>query len=156
MDILFLDIDGVLNRRGTKERCGHYVGVDRELAKRLTDWLKETDVKIVLSSTWRKHPDMWDHLHVNGIYWIDKTPYIGEARGVEINAWLMANMGKWKRYAVLDDDRGVLPTICSDMFVQTDEDIGVQDEHIEMLTALFSADAVTITGQSTIRKAFPS
>lgn len=144
MRVLFLDIDGVLNRRGTKERCGHYVGVDRVLSDRLLKWLNTTDVKIVLSSTWRTvrvqtfMPDAWQHLNDAGIHWVDVTPdthdYSG--RGVEINAWLTANP-QCQAFAILDD----IPVFLPDQMprcVITDPDVGVTDDNIAQLAKLFT------------------
>lgn len=146
MKVLFLDIDGVLNRRGTKERCNAYLGVDRELATKLTDWLSTTDIEIVLSSTWRKHADMWPHLNEAGIHWIDKTPDLGgyHSRGLEIEAWL-AGQGEQsdgelrpiEAYAILDDIPVFLPHQMP-RFVKTDEYIGLTDDNIEQLRAMFA------------------
>ena len=144
MRVLFLDIDGVLNRRGTKERCNGYLGVDRELSRRFLTWLRGTDVKVVLSSTWRNHPEMWGHLREAGIEWIGVTPdlvrrhvsgvYEATVRGDEIKRWLDDN--QITSYAILDD--------CSDMlehqkpyFVQTDENFGIEDKHIARLNQIF-------------------
>lgn len=141
MRVLFLDIDGVLNNPNTKERCGHYRGVDRALAKRLTDWLKTTDVQIVLSSTWRKAtafmPDAWPHLNEAGIHWIDVTPDLGgyHSRELEIEAWLAKN--PVDSYAILDDIPVFLPHQMP-RFVNTDEMVGLTEANIEQLKALFN------------------
>lgn len=135
MKVLFLDIDGVLNRRGTRERCGGFIGVDRELSNRLLKWLRESDVKIVLSSTWRRHPEMHPHLMRAGIEWIDTTPYLGVARGHEIQHWLDQNEGKVTHYAILDDDSDMLD-FQMHRFVQTQNHVGLQDEHIEKLKTI--------------------
>lgn len=137
-DILFLDIDGVLNRRGTKERCNYngysYLGVDRVLAERLTDWLKENPhVQVVLSSTWRKHQEMWNHLRAAGIRWVDVTPVLNGSRGEEIALW--CKNFRPDRFAILDDDSDMLEDQLPH-FVQTDTDEGLQDSHIAQLTAL--------------------
>lgn len=138
MNVLFLDIDGVLNRNGTKERCCGFMGVDRELSKRFLAWLKDTDVNIVLSSTWRRHPEMWEHLHESGIDWTGMTPVLGtNVRGDEIQHWLDKNEGSWTSYAILDDDSDMLDHQ-RERFVRTHTALGLQDEHIEKLSALFS------------------
>jgi hypothetical protein len=130
MKVLFLDVDGVLNHNKTRERCLNYLGVDKALAKRLTDWLEGKDVKIVLSSTWRRFPEMHEHLKENGICWIGVTPFFpNRERGDEIMAWLDEN--ETTAFAVLDD--------CSDMsavincFVLTNPDTGLTDENLKQV-----------------------
>jgi hypothetical protein len=141
VQILFLDIDGVLNRDSTKERCfvyeggpHRYMGVDRELAKLLTSWLDTTKIKTVLSSTWRQHRQMWDHLHEAGIHWIDTTPVLGN-RGIEIEAWLSEHPGV--QYAILDDSNAFMahqrPRI-----VQTNVHEGLTLKHINQLDKLMN------------------
>src|SRR5262249_2978676 len=134
--------DGVLNRRGTKERCGYFLGVDRELSERLLKFLRQTDIKIVLSSTWRTDPHMHPHLHEAGIHWIDVTPDSGGilSRGEEIECWFGEHEGEWDRYAIIDDC--TMPDHMAsdhqlDRFVKTETDIGLTAEHIEQLAQLF-------------------
>lgn len=137
MKVIFLDIDGVLNREGTEERCGPFIGVDRELSNKLLTWLHTTDVKIVLSSTWRNHPDMHDHLHEAGIEWVDRTPRIpGADRGEEIKFWLSENPIVTD-YAILDDTSDMLSEQ-KPFFVWTDADAGIQDRDIEKLNNILN------------------
>lgn len=137
MKILFLDIDGVLNRHDTEERCGRYLGVDRRLSDKFLAWLRTTDVDVVLSSTWRKHLDMFNHLNEAGIHWIGSTPHIPSAeRGLEIRTWLHEHP-EVTEFAILDDMADMLPEQLPN-FVQTDTDIGIEDKHIEKLNAIFN------------------
>lgn len=140
MKVLFLDIDGVLNRRGTKERCGPWKGVDRQLAKRFTDWIDTTDYNIVLSSTWRTDPTMYDHLHEAGIYWIAQTPEQTRqdklSRGDEIAEWLKNN--PVDEYIILDD-MDVLPSQ-QHRHVQTKEDWGLTEKELNELRSLSKAE----------------
>lgn len=135
MKVLFLDIDGVLNNNETTERCNNFTGVDRKLAKRFTDWLNTTDVKIVLSSTWRLHPEMWFALNEAGISWIDVTPGPHRYRGDDIKQWLDAHP-EVTAYAILDDSTDMLPSQF-DRCVFTDGSHGLQDWDIEKLRILF-------------------
>ena len=62
MKVIFLDIDGVLNRSGTKERLHtptgqRHVGIDRELAAVFRGLVLKTGAKVVISSSWRKFYD---------------------------------------------------------------------------------------------------
>lgn len=144
MKVLFLDIDGVLNRDGTKERCNGYIGVDRFLCNKFLKWLRTTDVKIVLSSTWRLHSDMWQHLEDAGIKWIDITPdmarrqlsgiYAAPGRGTEIQTWL-DNHPEVTQWAILDDMNEFHPEQLG-AFVQTQD--GIEDHHIEQLKEIFA------------------
>lgn len=138
MKVLFLDIDGVLNHEKTRERCLFYTGVDKVLAKRLTDWLEGKDVKIVLSSTWRRFPEMHDHLKENGIEWIDVTPHFpNQERGDEIDHWLFCNPAAME-FAVLDDSSDMTAVITN--FVQTNPDVGLTDENLKQVGKLLGYD----------------
>lgn len=59
MNVIFLDIDGVLNSYGTtpetesKSRCGNYIGIDKDKVKRLAKIIKETDAILILTSSWK-------------------------------------------------------------------------------------------------------
>jgi len=108
MNILFLDIDGVLNCKTTSERHDGFIGIDPVLLERLHDICIQTDVKIVLSSTWRLLDK--DYLkNVIGIDFIDVTPDLrGVARGYEINSWLSTHHDV-NAFAILDDDTDMLP-----------------------------------------------
>ena len=57
--VLFLDIDGVVNNRKTRERQGDtkFIGIKPELADRVRRIIAETGCKVVLSSSWRLFPD---------------------------------------------------------------------------------------------------
>ena len=132
MKVLFLDIDGVLNNDSTLERCGHFLGVERAISDKLVRWLDEhKDVSVVLSSTWRLHPWMHEHLHEAGIKWVDVTPDIGP-RPVEILHWLQQHPDV-THWAALDDmDLSSLGA----NFVQTDFQYGLRDSDLAKLTEL--------------------
>ena len=171
-DVLFLDIDGVLNstqdqwvsNHFLKEvefelspaRCSKHAHVAREweLEPRKIAILNKTcnmlDLKLVLSSTWRK---MFDVDEIDNIFaaqfpkwkkgrFLGKTPNLddgwlqvdpetrqiqrGQQRGTEIAKWLADNTEthKVRNFAILDDDSdfldGQLPH-----FVQTNGWIGL-------------------------------
>lgn len=102
--ILFLDIDGVLNSRRTKNpRKLPYI-VDPRNREWLRTILRETNAKIVLSSTWRYDPvGLLAAKHFQ-IGFIGITPDLPkQPRCAEIKAWLKHR--PWvKRFAVLDDE----------------------------------------------------
>jgi HAD domain in Swiss Army Knife RNA repair proteins len=104
-------------------------------------------VAIVLSSTWRNSDWSHDHLRAAGIEWIDATPRLIDrdtvtgrmpTRGHEIQHWFDAHP-EVRRYAILDDGAD-MPEHQMDRLVQTDEDVGLQDEHIDRLALLFVDD----------------
>ena len=53
MKIIFLDVDGVLNCKSSKSRCGGFLGIDDSKVKLLKEIIDITGAKIVLSSSWR-------------------------------------------------------------------------------------------------------
>lgn len=117
MKVLFLDIDGVCNNQKTRERQGNtkFIGIKPELAELVRHIVKETDCKIVLSSSWRLFPDSakWAEDHI--CKFIDKTVDMqkGEIfgvtdRGHEVQEWLDRHPAV-ESYAILDDDSHFLP-----------------------------------------------
>jgi hypothetical protein len=54
MNIIFLDVDGVLNCRSTKDRCGPYIGIDDKKVALLKELVDSTDSIIVLVSSWKE------------------------------------------------------------------------------------------------------
>lgn len=148
MKVLFLDIDGVLNRAGTKERCdcgpfgGNWIGVDRELSDRLLSVLKDSDYQIVLSSTWRKDDRMFPHLNAAGIHWEHVTPNTGGflSRGQEIKLW-MDEHPEVTDYVILDD----MDVLVSQKHrhVQTDERHGLDESKMAELVSLLGVPVST-------------
>lgn len=173
MKVIFLDIDGVLNtehyitafwdmckRMELKrpeanslmkeimrdEYGNHFCPV----ACRNLDWIiKETDAKIVISSTWRMSGlnvmrDMWRDRGLSGEI-IDVTPIHSlkkcgrnkelpfaerMERGNEIQAWLDAHP-EVESYVIFDDDNDMLPSQMNN-FIQTDEFYGITLKDAEM------------------------
>lgn len=54
LNLIFLDIDGVLNSRTTKEKCGVYRGIEECKIALLKELIDKTDAKIVLISSWKE------------------------------------------------------------------------------------------------------
>ncbi len=104
MKAIFLDIDGVLNCKRTRNpRKLPYV-VQPNLVARLLGILEQTAAEVVLSSTWRYDPagvfsaKFWD------IPFVDVIPDCpGRPRRDEILAWL-EDHPEVKRFAVIDDE----------------------------------------------------
>lgn len=173
MNVVFLDVDGVLNHenflrvldeqhrqlqhtRGGKE-CDCYIlenQIDKASIARLNRLLEATGAKVVISSSWRKlldPPELERVLVKHGF----AGEIIGETpdgpndpvftaggimidrihRGHEIAHWLSQHP-EVERFVILDD--------CSDMehlkhrLVQTDVDVGLTDEDVELAIRMMS------------------
>lgn len=139
MKVLFLDVDGVLNRQGTKTRINGFMGLDPVLVDRFVAWCRaHPEVKIVLSSSWRLQSAFTDALRESlsdhGIAWVDVTPHLkGHGRGLEIKHWLDLNPGH-THIAILDDMNDMKPV--GRFLVQTSEKHGVLDRHLQRVSKL--------------------
>lgn len=163
MKVIFLDIDGVLNvevyltafwdickriNLARPQAASLRMDIMRDeygnlfcpLACRRLEWIvKETDAKIVISSTWRMSglsvmQNMWKHRELSGEV-IDITPIhmknrVKELsfterceRGYEIKEWLSTHQ-EVESYVIFDDDDDMLPEQLEN-FIQTDEAYGI-------------------------------
>ena len=119
MNIIFLDVDGVLNMYGSSSRTfmkpyGQHI--EQHLVCRL-NYICEMvqDLKIVISSSWRNDMEdlktqmenqgfkFWDRIIGKTIH--DKTGF----RGLEILEWFVKNTAE--KYLVIDDE---IIDICGD------------------------------------------
>lgn len=120
MKILFLDVDGVLNSEDTffrtkGERESLFV-IDPHMALLVARIVEATGCQIVLSSSWRNHPDgvavverrVWKILDKTCRSWYDKGNDHHSMRGEEIQKWLDEHP-EVTRYCILDDDSDMLP-----------------------------------------------
>lgn len=119
--VLFLDVDGVLNSQETffrtkNERDSLFL-IDPYMALLVGRILEATGAQIVLSSSWRHHPDGIAVVERRVAKILDTTPSLPRPsgtgaeyyeRGKEIEAWLEKN--EWvEKYAILDDDSDFMP-----------------------------------------------
>lgn len=151
--VIFLDVDGVLNCRASKSRCGPYLGIDNDKVKRLRRIVEATGAKIVLTSTWRMgwqrvHKDDQDalanyldrKLKRENLYILDRTYDQGMNRGEGIMKWIEAH--NVDSFIMLDDERfdyarcGIISRLVKSTF--DDDNGGIQDEHVELAIALLS------------------
>lgn len=102
MKVLFLDVDGVLNSRATTDFKNHLFPIDPYMSFLVGKIQLDTDCEIVLSSSWRLHPDGIEAVE-KLLPLLDKTPYNGGIRGSEVKQWLKEHP-EVTRYAILDDD----------------------------------------------------
>jgi hypothetical protein len=135
--VLFLDVDGVLNRCGKSAQ-----GLEADKCEMLARIVKEANPVIVVSSTWRISDRGMERLHLlfrqigakfGGItpYHTGRTEgglYIAKARGNEIQEW-MDEHGTPERFVILDDDSDMghlLPRL-----IRTESFVGLTDQITE-------------------------
>lgn len=117
--VLFLDIDGVVNSRATTSFRNNLYPIDPHMAFMIGKIQLETDCGIVLSSSWRHHPDGVMAVDRSIVHVDDVTPMISAGvRGHEIQTWLDAHPDV-TRYAILDDDSDMLPNQIPNFFKTT-------------------------------------
>lgn len=127
--IIFLDIDGVLNSQDwfCSDDPNRGKGNFDPIAINRLNWvIEETDAKIVLSTSWRNDPKIFDtfkQVGVNGEI-SGKTDYFATGinylyRGNEILKWCNEHDDKIISYVIIDDDEDMLFTQ-KDNFVHTD------------------------------------
>ncbi len=117
-DLLFLDIDGVLNPvnslirifKLTKKGIDNYnYQLDFKCVEMLVKFIKTTGVKIVLSSDWRRYQEAIDYLIVVFNRFNLPNPFIGitpslkGTRADEFRAFLATFPYKIRSIVVLDD-----------------------------------------------------
>lgn len=113
MRIIFLDLDGVLNRGGMDE--GQFLP---EFVETFKEVAEKTGAEIVFSSSWKRNPQMVNYVSQNIAQIYDITPSIWvndttiqnigpQYRGLEIQLWLEAH-SEVTKYAILDDTAVVL------------------------------------------------
>lgn len=154
--VLFLDIDGVLNRTATAKQ----IIVEDDKVQRLHDIITSSDADIVLSSYWRSFERYIGYtFERHGLRKgcvVGRTagePHLGDsvahddkvhlARVLEIEEYLKRvygiDEGEWPAFAIVDD-KAVVPDdhAWSGAFVRTTHDVGLTDSHAERLKAILS------------------
>lgn len=165
-NIIFLDIDGVLNSMPYFDKQNHSPpdGKHHEIRdyhlQQLSQIVHTCNAQIVLSSTWRELDDILDDpsaysmrqylteaLADYDMYIFDKTPIIHFNRPLEIATWLRAQPDKDTLcFISLDDDFTKAEydaygigghLIQTQFFCQTMEEGGLQQKHVKQAIALF-------------------
>lgn len=117
MKVLFLDFDGVLNSEASfrwekRKKTIHIANTLSPIACSNLQHILEQDrdVKIVISSTWRKIHTMVELQNILNSYGVEAARIIGKTpltfsgdRGREIRQWLEDNPNVTK-YVIIDDD----------------------------------------------------
>lgn len=129
MKVLFLDVDGVLNTKGSfrvVQPESDVFKLDMFLVDRLKKVVRDTGCELVLSSAWRCFDGGREFLERTlGVYFLSETERFNGCRGEEIQAWLKDRTGV-TRYAIVDDDGDMLENQLRNFF-QTDPDYGLTD-----------------------------
>lgn len=149
MNVVFLDVDGVLNNyRTTCQSPEGYRGVSTKLVRRLKNIIKSTDSVIVLTSTWKESSDVelaYLHKKLGGMKIVDSTCTVDNRsflRGTEIRNWLKEHEDV-EHFVILDDfdfnykEEDLIPYL-----VLTNPENGLTDDDVlkavEILTGTFS------------------
>lgn len=142
MRVLFLDVDGVLNRTGYQpvQSFGLRSWIEPELASRLSAVLTRTGARIVMSSDWRVGRTLeriGEELNAAGIPApvLGKTPELGGPRWREIEAWMAEQSLAREQVAIIDDGFSMGPL--DDRFVRVSPLTGLDDEAVVRITKLF-------------------
>ena len=107
--VLFLDIDGVVNNKHTKENFkGFIMGIDPAMAALVQRIVRNSGCEVVLSSSWRLYQHSRDEVERKVCKFADITPILYAPRGYEIKAWLTLHP-EIQHYAILDDAESILP-----------------------------------------------
>jgi len=136
MNVLFLDIDGVLNSRRsslhlqtardtflTLKSTNPFDDMDPVAINMIRYLCERTGAQIVLSSAWRENWKKEDLSKRLGLDLFDYTDTKPGTRGEQIQRWLNSHP-EVTEYAIVDDNSGMLLSQV-DHFVQTDFDEGL-------------------------------
>lgn len=145
MNIIFLDVDGVLNsvnylikvyHETHKSHSGYDYPFDPNCLENLRELVIKTDSSLVISSTWRHSQEgMKKLLKVLSEYELDKlvigcTPSLGLSRGSEIKKYLSdLNPTSVVNFIILDDDTDMddlLPYL-----IHTNRQVGLTKENVQ-------------------------
>ena len=161
-DVIFLDIDGVLNSQPVLANwyaeCSRadlegkpfpfasgdhpWECIDPDNVEHLNRIIAATDAVCVLSSSWRYHHSVaWMQKHIEAFGFagklISETPIMhGVPRGIEIAAWI-AEHG-CRNFVILDDDSDMHEL--KDKLIRTSFETGLLAEHVEPTIKLLRGD----------------
>ena len=147
--ILFLDVDGVLNSEASfiywHDTLGPFDGRSKLWCPICTNNLRRlfelapSTVKVVLSSDWRLGLDtlaeikaLFDARGVDSSRVIGRTAFFpGHPRGREIKSWIFNHGQRWdiSSWAILDDDRDMEEL--TPQLVKTDFRVGLTLPHVD-------------------------
>ena len=121
MKVLFLDVDGVLNKHSSYTTISDIGG---GLKLDLDALIHDTKCKIVLSSTWRILEDTYNFISKH-VEIFDVTDQDRGCRGDQIQRWLNKHP-EVTNYAIVDDDSDMLDSQLR-YYVHTEFEYGLTD-----------------------------
>lgn len=142
MNIIFLEVDGVLNsqnklievyKKTGKPHSGYLYPFDEKCLDNLCLLVNKTDAKLVITSTWRKDKEGIDILlNMLKKYNLDKkvigyTPILGKDRGLEIKSFLSC-LENEVNFVILDDDDDMGELY--NYLIRTDMKVGLTYENV--------------------------
>ena len=149
MKIIFLDIDGVLNCKTSRSRCGKYVGIDKDKLLRLKKIVDSTSAVIILISSWKrnwqertqdkcKQDELANYLDAKfkdvGLVICDKTLdslagfYFSRGEGI-LEYMICKDV---ESYVILDDIQFDYDGCgLTDCYVKTNSEIGLTDDEVQ-------------------------
>ena len=143
MNIIFLDVDGVLNSRNKlieiynkthKPHSGYSYPFDEKCLQNLQLLVKETNSKIVITSTWRKdevgRKTLLKALNEYELHnkVIGYTPVLDKKREIEIKQFLI-NLKEKPNFVILDDDLDMGELI--PFLIKTNGQVGLTYENVQ-------------------------
>lgn len=143
MNVLFLDVDGVLNSAAwfASQPPMSVTEVDARAVRRVQRIIARTGAKVVLSSSWRHTPELIEQLRAAGVPIDDVTgprsPHGN--RGVEIADWLRAHP-EVTTFAIVDDDADA-GDCAPERFVRTYWRTGMYGKHERAIIELLVGEA---------------
>jgi len=173
--LIFLDIDGVLNRH-EQHHITKYCSINRNLAVQFQAVLEIADAEFVLSSAWRylvlNHAMTLQGLrYLFNTHWIDGSRLIGvtrpdtlvagkpipDERGKQISDWLN---GERRPYVVIDDggkredesftDLGI--STAGHPFVLTQSNVGLSSDNAVRAIKILKSQADAIEMEETAKR----
>ena len=158
INLVFLDVDGVLNCRTTKERIGPFRGIEQSKVDLLKDLIDRTHAKMVLISSWKewwykkeqhkcRQDDLANYLDecLNKAclkVWDKVDDYFSTGRGDSINQYI-ENLNRFiihiNNYVIFDDEiLDYKETKLTKHLIQTSyENGGLLPKHIKQAIRLF-------------------
>ena len=143
MNIIFLDIDGVLNshrklkevyERTHKPHSGYNYPFDEICLSNLKVLVELTNSKLVITSSWRKDKKgIYKIIEALKEYELDQhiigyTPILNKPRGIEIQEYLK-HLDYQPNFIILDDDTDMDNLI--DYLIKTNIKVGLTKENVE-------------------------
>ena len=143
--VLFLDIDGVLNRTGfaPSSNVGMRSWIEPELAARLATVLEVTGAHVVLSTSWRIETELEElraELHaagIDGARLLGVTPeHDDDERWSEIETWMRDHGVPAESVVILEDFYEMGPL--AGRAIMVDPDRGLDEVAASAVVALFA------------------